>query len=74
MADEGDVAAVVVEVEGGDFFVVDVDAASKRVVEALEEGDGGGFAAAGGADEGDVLAWGDGEVRPRRTATSGRVG
>ncbi|GJC95043.1 hypothetical protein ColKHC_03869 [Colletotrichum higginsianum] len=62
LADEGDEGAVLVDVEGADLLAVDEDGAGEGVVEALEEGDGGGLAAAGGADEGDVLARADDEV------------
>ena len=63
--------AVVVEVEGGNFFAIDINPPSKRIVEAFEECDGCGFAAAGGTDEGDVLAGLDGEIK---TTENGDIG
>ena len=56
LGDEGDAVAIGVDVEAGELLAVDEDAAGEDVVEALEQGDGGAFAAATRADERDVLA------------------
>ena len=56
LLDERDVASVEPRVELGEGVAGDADDARRGVVEALQHGDHGGLAAAGGANKGDELA------------------
>jgi hypothetical protein len=48
--------------EFGEVGAADKDRAGGRVGETAEDVEQGGFSGAGGADDGDELAWSDGEV------------
>ena len=62
LEDDADLAAQGLQGGAADVDAVDQDAAGGRVVEAREQVDDGGFAGAGGAEQGDHLAGLDVEV------------
>lgn len=59
---DADCFAQAFERDVADVLAVNEDAAFLGVVVAEEEAEDGGFSAAGGTDDGDLLAGGDGEV------------
>ena len=74
LADEGKVVAVGADVNARDGRAVEGYGAREGVVEAFEEADCGGLAAAGGADQGNVLAWRNGEVETTENGHFGACG
>ncbi len=74
MGYEADFAAELFGVHGGDVDAVDLDGACGRGVEAEHEMADGGFAAAGGADDGDVGALRDFEIEVVEDADGGAGG
>jgi hypothetical protein len=57
LRDEGNHLAVVASIKGCNVHAVTEDFAALQRVELFEEGDDGGFTAAGGTDEGGELAF-----------------
>ena len=66
LEDDAQLGLEPVEAAAAIVDAVQEDLAASRLVEAAEEADEGGLAAAGGADQGDRLAGPDGEVETGR--------